>query len=292
MISITTATRGGKPVDLPDPHIHPDELKPDGTPAYAKKRIIAPLYEGNGPELDDVAQGFLDNCSYPASIGAIFSLPGGADTLKKMVRPNADGTFTVSLFQRNDKMQHVPVQVKVDTDFYVHPDGSLLYGKNGPANRTKLLLFPLLEKAYARLNGGYGGVASENAAHAFQTLLGKDATFDNIRSRGEKRVWETVTSVIADKRPIVAGTSGTGKDIAVTDFAGKAMTVYSEHQYSIMGTGEVNGRKYIELRNPWGKTDRSDNSATNGIFRLDLTTFKKVMVSLAYIDAPRVPVKK
>lgn len=78
-------------------------------------------------------------------------------------------------------------------------------------------------------------------------------------------MWETVTSVIADKRPIVAGTSG---------------------------TGEVNGRKYIELRNPWGKTDRSDNSATNGIFRLDLTTFKKVMVSLAYIDAPRVPVKK
>ena len=265
MHGITTATRGGKPVDLPDPHIHPDELKPDGTPAYAKKRIIAPLYEGNGPELDDVAQGFLDNCSYPASIGAIFSLPGDADTLKKMVRPNADGTFTVSLFQRNDKMQHVPVQVKVDTDFYVHPDGSLLYGKNGPANRTTLLLFPLLEKASARLNGGYGGVASENAAHAFQTLLGKDATFDNIRSRGEKRVWETVTSVIADKRPIVAGTSG---------------------------TGEVNGRKYIELRNPWGKTDRSDNSATNGIFRLDLTTFKKVMVSLAYIDAPRVPVKK
>ena len=66
----TTATRGGKPVDLPDPHIHPDELKPDGTPAYAKKRNIAPLYEGKCTELDDVAQCFLQNCSYPASIVA------------------------------------------------------------------------------------------------------------------------------------------------------------------------------------------------------------------------------
>lgn len=282
---VTTPSQNRPP--LPMPSLHPDELLPDGSPGYTTKVIDAPLHLEGGPKIEDVAQGRLENCGFGAAAGSIFTMTGGAEHLKNRVRANGDGTFTVTLFERNNKMKHVPVVEVVDGRFWVKPDGTLLYGRNGPDSGDVRLLFPLIEKAHAQRKGGYGKTTDENAAHAFETLLGRDATFENIRKHGEKRVWNTITSVMADNRPIVAGTSGTGNDFKVRDFYGKMITIYSEHQYSVMATGEENGHKYVLLRNAWGTVVRDGPGDTKGMFKLDFSTFKKSMASLAYVDAPR-----
>ena len=86
---------------------------------------------------------------------------------------------------------------------------------------------------------------------------------------------------------ITAGTRGEGKELQVQDAAGKPLSIYAEHQYSVFGCREEGGRKLVTLRNPWGKVDRSDGGATGGVFTLDLATFKKCFASLSFVDPPR-----
>ena len=280
----------GAPVDLPDPELHPDERGPNGEALFKKQRFTGNLWGVDGPTLGGVRQGYLSDCYFAAGMASVLHAPGGQQKVANMVKDNGDGTFTVTFKERDRKMKFQDVQVRVDAELYVNPDGTALYGKTGEGGNTARdmnLFFPVIEKAYASWKEGYENITEDTAANLYEAVLGQSATHQPITMKGERFVWETLKGAVDQGRPITAGTRGDGKDLEVQDVNGRRLTVYGEHQYSVFGLAEVNGQQQVTVRNPWGKIDRNDGGATAGVFTLDLATFKKCFASLSFVDPPR-----
>ena len=281
---------GGPLVDLPDPDLHPDEKGPNGEALFKKERFVGNLWGTEGPTLGGIRQGYLSDCYFAAGMASVLNAPGGQQRVADMIKENGDGTYTVTFKERDRRMKFQDVQVRVDSELYVNPDGSALYGKTGDGRnsaRDMKLFFPLIEKAYASWKEGYENITEDTAANLYEAVLGQNATHMPITQRGERVVWETIKSAIDQGRPITAGTRNDGRELEVRDVDGRALTVYAEHQYSVFGISEVNGQQRVTVRNPWGKIDRDDGGASGGVFTLDLATFKKCFASLSFVDPPR-----
>jgi Calpain family cysteine protease len=281
---------GGARVDLPDPALHPDEHGPNGEALYGKQRFDGELWGVKGPTLEGVRQGYLSDCYFVAGLASVLHTEPGRQHVANMVKDNGDGTYSVTFKERDRKMRFQDVTVKVDAELYVHPGGEVLYGKTGEGSNKSgdtALFFPIIEKAYASWKGGYEAITEDTAANLYEAVLGQSATHQPITQKGERTVWETMSLAITQSRPITAGTRGEGKELQVQDSAGRPLTIYPEHQYSVFGCREEGGRKLVTLRNPWGKVDRGDDGKTGGVFTLDLATFKKSFASLSFVDPPR-----
>ena len=281
---------GGNPVDLPDPDLHADEIGPNGEPRFSKQRFTAGLWGAEGPTLAGIRQGYLGDCYFAAGMASVLHSPGGMEKVATMVKAHGDGTFTVTFKERDRKLKFQNVEVRVDAELYVNPDGSALYGKTGEGQNRATdmkLFFPIIEKAFASWKGSYDAIADDTAANLYEAVLGQSASHTPITMKGERFVWETIKAAVDQGRPITAGTRSDGKELEITDVTGRRLKVYAEHQYSVFGISEVNGQRQVTVRNPWGKIDRTDGGATDGVFTVDLATFKKCFASLSYVDPPR-----
>ncbi len=267
-------------VNLPEPSLHPDELHGDGSPKYQAAVFAGPLWGPEGVQLQDIKQGFLADCYFVAAVGAIWAADPA--TLQGMVKDLPDGTLEFTFHELGRGTRLKPVTQQVDRELYVGEDGTALYGKTNNAQntpRTMETFFAFLEKAYAARRGSYGEIADDTAAAAFEMLLGRRSSHTPITRKGEAFIWETISKAVAEKRPICAGTTTSGKQ-AVLEAAG----LYQEHTYSVLGCSQHDGQKWIQLRNPWGKRTREASPADNGVFEVDLATFKRVFASLSFVE--------
>jgi len=279
-LKVPGGTSGGNRVDLPDPKMHKDELNADGTPKYRLERFTGHLFI-DGPRPDDVRQGAIGNCYFPAALAAVAA--ARPEIIQNMIKDNGDGTYTVKFNSANSWSGGRPVEIKVDGDLYVRSFGGPIYGGSlgGSTAPDKMeLWFPLIEKAYAQWKGSYdaignGGVAGQVMAE----VMGKSYAYENLSGTNTDRLYERIKKAADNKQPIAAGTCGTDQAARYTNTG-----VYANHAYSVLGVEEENGTKYVKLRNPWGQSEHGYDGKNDGFFRIEIGKFTELYRAIHIVN--------
>jgi hypothetical protein len=264
-------------IDLPDPAPLKDDVRTDGT-SFPKTRFTGPLFI-DGPTPGDVRQGAIGNCYFPAALAAVAH--ARPDAIKNAIKDNGDGTFTVRFYKYGDKRS--PVDVKVDADLYARSWGGPVYGGSlgGSTAPDKMeLWFPLIEKAYAQWKGGYeaighGGVSGD----VMGEIVGATDSYTRLASADANRIFERIKAGASKDQPMTAGTFGKDQASLYTNSG-----VYANHAYSVLGAVEEGGKKYVQIRNPWGQSEPGWDGKNDGVFKLELERFMKLYQSFSILD--------
>ncbi len=272
---------GGAPgtADLiPDPALHRDELDSAGKPKFNKVNFTGPLFV-DGPRGEDVQQGQLGDCYFPAAMAAIAK--HNPDAITNLIKDNGDGTYTVTFKEKDwatGRFKDVPV--KVDGDLYARSYGGALYGHSTNSSDPKKmeLWFPLVEKAYAQWKGSYDTIGQGgHVSDVFEDCMGVEASSLSINYTAADKIWAQVVKNVDAKKPIGAGTYGEDQEAKYTNTG-----VYANHAYSVLGYEKSGTDRFVIVRNPWGESEPAGNGANDGIFKLKLEDFTKLYQSLYF----------
>lgn len=208
------------------------------------------------PRATDAVQGGIGDCFLVAALAAIAT--ADPNRIRELVTDNGDGTFTVH-FADGD--------VRVDAD---------------PLPTQNAMWVAVIEKAYALRVGGYddlnrGGWPED----VFAALLGTDSeVFDPDSSwsppwdRGRNsnvspdETFDRIEAALDNGQPVTAAVFG-------------ELGIETGHALTVMDVFEVDGQKYVELRNPWGVEGKMGDpiraaggeSFSNGRMQLPIDVF-------------------
>ena len=274
----TPATNPAGPTLPPPPPVANDPAiltKHAGQLNYAK--VEGGQLFKDGVSYDDVVQGSIANCYFVGSLAAIAK--ANPKAVEDCIKDNGDGTFTARFYKVDWSGKAKAEYVRIDGDIPTAGEG--LPAKYGKCRDQKELWVSLIEKAYATWKGGYEAIGNGGCStDVLSAITGKGSSYQNIGTADPDRMFQTIKKNVDAKVPVTAGTYG--EDQAPM-YAGK--NLYAWHNYSITGAGEENGQKYVELRNPWGRTEPGSDGKDDGIFKLPLADFMKYYSGLN-IGAP------
>ena len=256
----------GTRTDLEDPAVMKDDVS-----SLKYEWVRGELFV-DGVSKDDVVQGMIGNCYMVAGFAAVAQQQ--PDAIKNAITENRDGTFTVRFFEPSWGTGPAR-EVKVTIDGQLPTQyGGMRYGKG--TDRTELWV-PLLEKAYAQWKGGYEAIGNGGSAgNVMAALTGRRAGYDSLSpSRNEQEIFTKIKDTLAAGKGVAAGTHGEDQEAMYTGTG-----IYAHHAYSITGTSEENGTRYVHLRNPWGEVEPSGNGPDDGNFKLPMKDFLKLYSSL------------
>lgn len=188
----------------------------------------------------DIQQGQIGNCYFMSALAAVAK--NNPEAIRKLIKDKGDGTFDVTLYAKGTKLALEPTIVNVKPDFVTDSRGNLIYAGSG----DRELWVMLLEKAYAKLNGGYDDTGEGGFIEAgLEAITGQDAKVYMLSKFNEEEIKNLITTAITNKKPITAASTGSGEK----EFKTEAGTIiYQGHAYSIES---LTGDKLF-LRNPWG----------------------------------------
>lgn len=267
------------PGDVKDPPMGTKDRTEDGSPMYAKKLFKGPLFR-DGVQQEDVLQGNLPNCTFPAVVASLAHFQ--PELIKKLIVDNHDGTYTVTFHVKDPATgKFRPQKVTVDGDLYVRFGvDEPVYGAAGTGSRAPAemeLWYALLEKAYAQFRGGYQAfedTTAENAETMLQALTGLPTwQLPNVDSA---TVWETIRAAVDEERPMIGYTT-TGPKYFNTG-------LITDHGYSVLGYTERDGRRFVKLSNPWRTSAPFGfaGESKNGTFEYPFEKFMELFGGVVY----------
>jgi hypothetical protein len=272
-IAGTLTAGGGTTTTGPEPDLGP------GDTGYTMAPFHGPLFDADGgPDPLDVRQGALGDCYLPATFAAIAE--ARPDVIRNMVKDNGDGTYTVRFYQNGDK--NSPVDVNVDNKLYVRSSGTPLYGEAADTPDTPSQMemwYPIVEKAYAEWKGGYSVIGNGGEPGVLLSeVLGARGPDTYLPAADADSVFTQIKAAVGAKKPAAAVTFGDDRKDLYTDTG-----VYADHTYSIIGTKEQNGQRYVTLRNPWGESvpTGEGDGRDDGVFDIPLADFMKLYESFS-----------
>lgn len=237
---------------LKDPKIEPNAKTEHsyGTidPGYGEVKGVPFIKEKDDLDpvaMDDVSQGRLGDCYFVAALAAIADK--NPDAIRRMITDNGDGTYIVRF--------HEGGAVAVDNRFPLY-DGEPAYAEPGDTGKEgKELWVMLIEKAWAKLKGGYeqirGSKVSMKSRDAMEALIGnKTSTYYTARTDDDELL-KVLEQASNKGLPCTAGTySKKHFDEATLEEMDKK-GVHPNHAYAVVRVDQK--KKTIELYNPWGK---------------------------------------
>ncbi|CAE6435973.1 unnamed protein product [Rhizoctonia solani] len=126
---------------------------------------------------------------------------------------------------------------------------SLYFAKSGTEDETWV---PLLEKAYAKLHGDYAAIDGGLAADAIEDLTGGVSTIFHLHDiLDEDEFWADELMKVNEDRLFgcyIYKMPGGDDETTVNG-------LFAGHAYSVISAMEVNGKRFLRVRNPWGKTE-------------------------------------
>lgn len=254
-----TAT-GWQPKSLPDPEV---AKKHRDVATWAPTTGSTVL---NGISPDDPLQGALGNCYLVSALSSLAQVQ--PEAIQKAIKDNGDGTWTVTfhkdsflgLFPRG----HRELQVTVDGDMPTKDGKTPLYTHGRDAKE----LWPMIiEKAYAKLDGGYQTVGVGGAPTTiWQALTGKRGQLTANRVESADSLWRKMNNALNEKRPVAATT--TMGNVGESGLA-------KGHVYSVLGVTEKDGQRLVTVRNPWGHTEVGNDGKNDGTFTMPVEDFAR-----------------
>ncbi|RUM93974.1 MAG: hypothetical protein DSZ28_05615 [Thiothrix sp.] len=283
--------------DRQDPGIDPglsQEQQQSG--GYGHQQVQAPLYAESTETLtipgfvedmeivteqeidyQDVAQGSMGDCYFLASVAALAK--SNPELIRNLITDNGDGTYTVH-FTSGD--------VTVDGDFLAS-NGSITGAGIDPDGRhSPELWVAILEKAYAKLKGGYGPLGGEESdgqggfvdkgGHSSDALYELTGEKFNYTSNSNLTP-EVMQSFLDQGKPVTASSYRYNEDESnAADHPG----IVGNHVYSVLSVDAENG--LITLYNPWGHGEPLDESgnaldgSNDGVFTMTWEEYQEHFV--------------
>ena len=208
----------------------------------------------NGVDPNDIKQGDLGDCYFLSSLSILAEYP------ERVERMFALKEIEYGIFAANLYLDGIPTTVIVD-DFI-----PCLTSKKQPAfskNSGDELWVMMMEKVYAKCYGGYGKIEGGCTGDALSDLTG--APYSIFKTQGNTalspdELWKNLLN--ADKNQYLMAASV--PDTPEVDLQ-KLLGLVEGHAYGILDVKEAEGKRLIQIRNPWGDSmewngDYSDNS--------------------------------
>lgn len=196
---------------------------------------------GDSITIEDISQGKVGNCYFISSISALGEFPKLVAQLFKTKTVPENGCVEIAM-QLDGEWQIVclddyfPCDKETKTPIF--------------ANSKSKVLWPLfIEKAWAKVNGGYANIVVGDTIEVFQTFTPFNAVPIEIAKENKKSLWENIRD--ADAYNCIM-TSSIGEGVAGVDQVG----LVANHSFSLVSAFERKiGEETVhlmKLRNPWG----------------------------------------
>jgi hypothetical protein len=248
-----------KALDEAQPALREDH---QNTGQYAEKKKATPFISDDPLSPTSATQGQLGDCYLIA--GCASQVRADPDSIRRLIKVNADGGFTVTLYLR-DTWDGVPKpkQIIVDNQFPMR-GGSMLYAQAGKsANGQDEMWMAILEKALAKEAGGYGNISGGNInthvnfGGVSELLTGNKVTRIATGSMDNDLLLRQMAYAMDNNQPLAASTIDFGQDAGLQDAARK-LKINGNHAYSVDSI-DLDART-VTLRNPWGNSHPTDIS--------------------------------
>jgi len=219
----------------------------------------------DGIEPTDIYQQDLGDCYYLASVSAVAEHPDRIKRLFKNTKIEEDGKYTVSLFIEG-------LWKDVTVDDYIpcrRVNGKLVPRFNN--TKTNEAWGLIIEKAYAKIYGGYLNIDGGRAEEALTELTGapmKSFDITDKKTTNADIIWKSVKYAEAQDYIMVAETGGFEDDKANnSEIINNTTGLGIRHAYTLLSAFEVSqegkllppnaasvagGQRFVKLRNPWG----------------------------------------
>ncbi|CAE6493790.1 unnamed protein product [Rhizoctonia solani] len=224
-----------------------------------------PQFFIDGANSSDVAQGYLGNCWFMSAVSTVATTEGLIERIC-VHRDEQVGVYGF-LFYRDSGW----VDIIIDDLLYTripkfeelwggqelyHWDKekfessarvggkTLFFSRSKTENETWL---PLLEKAYAKLHGDYQSLEGGWDSEAIEGMTGGISSIIHVKDiLDTERFWEEQL-LNANKDRLFGCVIG--------DSRGEVSGLVTWHAYAVLEALEVNGRRFVRIRNPWGQTE-------------------------------------
>ncbi|KAG6865595.1 hypothetical protein C0991_001144, partial [Blastosporella zonata] len=233
-----------------------------------------PQFFVDGADSNDIVQGKIGDCWFLSALATVSTAKGLVENFC-VARDEEVGVYGFIFFRDNrwvnvvvDDLLYTSVpkyeeltitekelyhEDKVQYNSSARKGGKTLYfAKSGATGETWV---PLIEKAYAKLHGDYVSLSGGKSLEAVEDLTGGVSTaISNKDILNVDRFWnEELLKANEDRLfgcsfdSLDASRSGL-RDVKVDGLIGS-------HAYSVLRAVEAKGKRFLVLRNPWGRSE-------------------------------------
>ncbi|EAR98363.2 calpain family cysteine protease (macronuclear) [Tetrahymena thermophila SB210] len=218
-------------------------------------KIQKSIFGKNGIQIHKIKQGTLKNCYLLSSLSCLAERPKRIAKLFKSRLISRYGLYSVFLYVNGEQRE-----VIIDDLFPVyHQTGLFLFG--GQLKQDLWIL--LVEKAWAKIHGGYMYLDMGTMREALHDLTGAPCDNYFLENEKEDEIWILITQALQKGYCITCGTKSINNKLLpnntrMQDHILNEMGLVSSHAYSLLGAyilEDASKTKIIKLRNPWGKDE-------------------------------------
>ncbi len=245
-----------------------------------------PLFSKDGPNMDDVQQGYMGDCWLLATLASIVNVK--PEIIKNMIVENPESnTVDVTLQRELEPGMFIKEVYTVKKSLFHVKKG--LFGKTRSlmSKSKETIWVQMIEKAfsayfandedaidYRNIAGSYENYGRDyTEKDAFKIILGNEANFAYKLDKSSANVeilFKMIKEALDNKTPLYYSTDENGlKDI-------EGDKVFAKHAYSLIGSEEKNGKYFIKLRNPWGENYDEFSREKGDVITVDLAEATKV----------------
>lgn len=211
--------------------LRPEEIFPGG---------IYTLFE-ESIDIDDVNQGNLGNCYFMSSLAAMCEFPQTISELFRYFNVHPQGIYEI-VFNINGHWQIVIID-----DYFPCFKSSKWPIFSKPHNNELWVM--LLEKAWAKINGGYINIVGGWPNEVLETLTCFcNKSIDNQDPSEKDDLWEKILNADQNNHLITCSTINEKYIEEMGLISGHAFTLISAEEANIKG----NIVRLLRIRNPWG----------------------------------------
>ena len=200
----------------------------------------------NGATCDDIIQGSLGDCYFLSVLGSLCKYPKIIERLFLSTKKSKNHQYGINFY-----INGIWKLILID-DFFPARNTSFLKFAFGYST-TKELWVPLLEKAWAKINGCYAKVSAGGLPNeVFDICTEAFSDYVLIKNKNKDQLWKEI--IEGEKKNYVM-TAGTTKNL--NGFKLEKIGLTPGHAYTVLEALEINGERVVKLRNPWGNFEYS-----------------------------------